>query len=520
MLETSTRWIRAHELWLVIFLIIITAALRLYQFPSVPAGLNQDEIAANYEAYSLLTNHTDRWGNVFPAYFSAWGSGQNVLYSYLSIPFVALFGMTPVSARIVAVLFGIAAVPLLYATVRIWFGRKVAFLATFTLALSPWHILLSRWGLESNLLPVFILMGVATFSAALKQKRQTGLKGGVVRIVSLLPFAGALYAYGISVVVIATLLPLFGLVYWKEIRKNLGQWLASFCLFLIASVPFILFLIKNYITHRALPFEHILPFSVPLLAESRLSQVSGASPIISNVQFIAHGFNDGQIWNVVPGVLPLALGVLVLAAMGIGYRLVRWVRRAERPSPFLLWGVACLPLFLLIPLNINQSNALYIPLIVCAADMVVVIANRLGGKRGALWIGVFALYLLIVAFYFASFYFSEKYTEAAKTNFNPDLSVMMPLARDEAAGQPLYVTDSLLLNYVQTLWYLKINPTEFQKYSPTFTDTQFANYYFSANTLPNHTSFTFLIRSTDTYPCQMPAIRHSTKDWIIGVCQE
>ena len=76
-------------------------ALRIYKFPQVPVGLQQDEISEAYEAYSLLHTGRDRWGNRLPAYFLSWGSGQNVLQSYLTVPVVAFVGLDRVSTRAV-----------------------------------------------------------------------------------------------------------------------------------------------------------------------------------------------------------------------------------------------------------------------------------------------------------------------------------------------------------------------------------------------------------------------------------
>src|SRR5262244_681933 len=79
-----------------LFLLIVglSSVLRFYEFPLLPSGLSSDEVSAGYETYALLLHGTDRWGNKFPVYFPGWGSGQNVLLSYLNIPFVKFFGLT------------------------------------------------------------------------------------------------------------------------------------------------------------------------------------------------------------------------------------------------------------------------------------------------------------------------------------------------------------------------------------------------------------------------------------------
>src|SRR5215472_9832852 len=83
--------------WLIMAL---AAFLRLYQFPNTPAGIWVDEATESYDAYALLQHGTDRWGNPFPVYFPGWGSGQNALQAYLTIPFIKIFGLTVFSIRI------------------------------------------------------------------------------------------------------------------------------------------------------------------------------------------------------------------------------------------------------------------------------------------------------------------------------------------------------------------------------------------------------------------------------------
>ena len=63
----------------VIFIIAVGVFVRVFRFGQVPAGFNQDEAFAAYEAYSLLNFGKDSAGYSFPTYFVSWGSGMNVL---------------------------------------------------------------------------------------------------------------------------------------------------------------------------------------------------------------------------------------------------------------------------------------------------------------------------------------------------------------------------------------------------------------------------------------------------------
>ena len=77
---------------LLFIIFLIGVLVRSFEFGSLPAGLNQDEAYAAYEAHSLLNYGVDSFGYAFPCYFISWGSGMNALESYLAIPFMAIFG--------------------------------------------------------------------------------------------------------------------------------------------------------------------------------------------------------------------------------------------------------------------------------------------------------------------------------------------------------------------------------------------------------------------------------------------
>jgi hypothetical protein len=46
---------------LLLLTLALSTFLRFYQSPSLPAGLEWDEVSAAYESYALLLHGTDRW---------------------------------------------------------------------------------------------------------------------------------------------------------------------------------------------------------------------------------------------------------------------------------------------------------------------------------------------------------------------------------------------------------------------------------------------------------------------------
>src|SRR4051812_22644870 len=118
----KTIQLKAHHLFVLI--VAVSTFLRFYQFASLPAGLHWDEVSAGYESYALLLHGTDRWGNRWPVYFPAWGSGQNVLLSYLNIPFMKVFGLTPFGERFSSALLSLLTIVIFYAFIKRWYGTR------------------------------------------------------------------------------------------------------------------------------------------------------------------------------------------------------------------------------------------------------------------------------------------------------------------------------------------------------------------------------------------------------------
>ncbi len=85
---------------LLLFISFISFALTVSNFriPSPPA-FNADEAAFGYNAYSLLKTGKDEYGTFLPLRLKSFGDYKMPLYSYLSVPFMAVMGLSETSAR-------------------------------------------------------------------------------------------------------------------------------------------------------------------------------------------------------------------------------------------------------------------------------------------------------------------------------------------------------------------------------------------------------------------------------------
>ena len=243
---------------IVLFLILLFAAvLRLYKLSSIPPGLTPDEASLGYNAYSILKTGKDEYGQVLPIIFKSFGDYKPGLYVYLTIPFVAIFGLTEFAVRLPSALAGVVAVWLIYLVVREIFSQKkleignkhslslrdwkLEILAAAMLAASPWHIHFSRGAWEANISLTLTLAGILFFLKSLKEHKYL-LWVGVSFALTFLTYQGAKLS---TAIVIFTLT----LIFWREVKK----WFSSarrdlagtILLGLLISLPIVLSLLQS-----------------------------------------------------------------------------------------------------------------------------------------------------------------------------------------------------------------------------------------------------------------------------------
>ncbi len=197
--------------FLLALLCIFAFFLRTYHVSTNPPALSWDEVAIGYNAYSILKTGRDEHGRFFPLdAFASYGDYKPPLAVYSAVPFVFLFGLTDLAIRLPAAVFGTLTVLLTYLLVLELFSyefrvagsrsqkdilnnsqltnpRLIAFLTATLLAISPWHINISRGGFEANIALFFIVFGVwLVLSSRRSPKRY---------LYAFLPFVAAIYTF-------------------------------------------------------------------------------------------------------------------------------------------------------------------------------------------------------------------------------------------------------------------------------------------------------------------------------------
>lgn len=137
------------------FVLLLSAFFRFYNINSVPPSPSLDEVSIGYNAYSILKTGRDEYGTRFPLILRAYDDWRPALYVYLVIPFVKFLGLNSVSVRLPSIILSVLTVLATYFLISELFKKHdkrlyLALIGSFFLAISPWHIYLSRLGHEVN----------------------------------------------------------------------------------------------------------------------------------------------------------------------------------------------------------------------------------------------------------------------------------------------------------------------------------------------------------------------------------
>ncbi|PIS09384.1 hypothetical protein COT75_01760 [Candidatus Beckwithbacteria bacterium CG10_big_fil_rev_8_21_14_0_10_34_10] len=158
---------------ILLFIFTLGFIVRFYNLGSVPASFNRDEPAIGYNAYSILKTGRDEWGKRFPLSFKSFGDYKSPLYIYFTSMAIAVFGLNEFSVRFWAAFTGGLTVLMVYFLTKELFksseksfrlGKLTGLMASFLLAISPWHIFFSRFSFEAilalffNVLILFLLV--------------------------------------------------------------------------------------------------------------------------------------------------------------------------------------------------------------------------------------------------------------------------------------------------------------------------------------------------------------------------
>ena len=219
--------------WAFAGVVVLAALLRFVALEHVPYGVNQDEASRAYDAYSLLQTGHDQHGNPWPLTlesFSRFRDNASAIAVYAALPTTAILGPGVLAIRIPSAIAGVLAVLAIayvgYAMSRRW---EVGILAALILAVSPWHLTLSRTGHEAIWASTLFILGVAAFFRGLRQPPFLLLAASA--------WAVTLYGYPIAKVFVPLASLSLVVAHWTELRRHARWLVASILLGAVLLVP-------------------------------------------------------------------------------------------------------------------------------------------------------------------------------------------------------------------------------------------------------------------------------------------
>ncbi len=190
----------------ILFILILAATLRFWKLGVIPFGITHDEMGYIYNAYSIAKTGKNVFGEYLPVFtwMTKGGFPFMPVPIYSLVPLFWVLPLTPVVSRLLPAILGVIDVALLYYITRVLFrSPPLALVSSLFLAISPWHLHLSRSAYDANFSLFYFLLGITAFLFAISKKRLPWL--------SVLAFVIAIYSYrGMSIL----FLPVTALLYW------------------------------------------------------------------------------------------------------------------------------------------------------------------------------------------------------------------------------------------------------------------------------------------------------------------
>lgn len=458
--HSPTRLTRIAQV-LAVVAVVIGVGARVYAFDTTPPGLNQDEASSGYEAWNLLQHGVDRNLISWPVHIVSWGSGQNALYVYAAMPFMA-FGLTPVTTRLPMLISGLLSLPLAWWIARRLFGDLAGLGALMLVALSPWHIMLSRMALDDNLLPFVFMGALACFlqacypprNAEPSERRRLAWLIAACALFGLCP-----YSYGTAYVIVP--LFLFG-AFAIALASRAVTWrnaLIGLAAFALVALPSALYLAVNVFKWDTIV---IAGMSIPRLPSTPRFQGQLSEGPLKNLDKMAELLitqRDGTLYNVTDpygvmySVIFLALG-FGLAGCALYFAITR--RWPAQRALMAVWILACIPAGILQEPNVNRVNLLWMGLLVCAGIALAVLDARL---RGVFVAG--GLALVLMSGFFVRDYFTTQ-RDRLKPEFFAGLLPALAQAQAATAGN-ICVTGNVNMPYIYALFAERGDPRDFAR---------------------------------------------------------
>ena len=496
--------------YFILFIVAFAFLLRVYHVESNPPSLTWDEVSIGYNAYSILKTGKDEHGRFLPPdTFVGYGDYKPPLPVYLTVPFVAVFGLNELAVRLPSALFGTLTVLLTYFLVNALFSLSktkdlrpttLPLLSAFLLAISPWHINLSRAGFEANIALFFIVSGVLLTLKALKYPKMW--------MVVWIPFVTAMYTFNSS----RYFAPLLGtgllVIGWKSIKKNIGFFFIGAGISVFLLLPLIPHLVSKEARLRYIEVNIFSDPQIVVTSNTRIKEAGNAwwAKIVFNrrigyarsyaLHFLDHFQPDylfikgdgnpkfsirdvGQLYTIEAPLLVIGIFTMLVVDTRIALFLLFWILMAivpaavVRETPHALRTLNSLPTW-----QIFTAFG-----IVSIINWIKIREQRTDNKKNVSMTYdlrsttmsmtfctlLSVLYVVSVSYYLHTYYvhYPKEFSHEWQYGYKQALDFIRPLEKNY---DTIYVTDFIGRPYMYALFYDKTDPNEFFRTKDAFFD--------------------------------------------------
>jgi 4-amino-4-deoxy-L-arabinose transferase-like glycosyltransferase len=369
-------FIRENHVFILMLLNIgLALFLRIYNLSTNPGGFDQDEAVNGVDAYSIGQTLRDHHGNFLPPMLESFEDWVSPVLTYITVPFVAILGLSEFSVRLPVALIGAGSVLLMYLFVKRLTRRKdLALLTSFFLCVMPWNIMSSRWAIPPGIVTFFLLLFLDVFYRATDAKPKLW-KFGLVGLCAVV----LTYSYPTQKMFVPMLLGVLCLT--DLVRKT--PWRALFSKYLAIGLPFLLLTSPIYLLTLLDPAKYNGRFIFVSIFQDGINPVTGflqryLSYILPNFYFEK---DSGIISDHVPGIESTFNFLAPFYYMGIVLCLYSLFTKNLTKKPFIINKPAALLLLgwlVLFPIPASLTRDLYYILRVIHGVSLIIIFSVIG----------------------------------------------------------------------------------------------------------------------------------------------
>lgn len=433
----------------------------IFKLGEVPYGLHVDEAGMAYDAFCISKYGVDRYLNTYPIYLINYGGGQSAMYAYLVAFLIKLFGYSVQIIRLPAVILRLLIFVSCLFIIKDENNKNKNIIFLFLLAIVPYFIMQSRWGLDCNLLVGFLTIAICFLIQSVKKNNNT-----LLLFTSGVFFGLSLYTYALSYIIVPIFL-LLVCIYFIYIKKfNLKSLISLGVPIFIFAIPLMLMiLINNGFINEIKGFV-----TIPMLKNYRGSEVS-LSNIGKNLYIFLSilSFDKDKIliYNSLPYFGTIYYFTIPFFIIGLlkcikNFILTMKAKNFNIDVIFVFWFFSVILCQLLISApNINKSNAIFVPVVYFSAVGIIYIINKSHQLLLPILLIFFINFGLFFNYYFYhynddtkyQYFFATNYLDALEYSNNLDTHTIY-IENDLTAQEHIYI---LLYNFISPYNYAEDN---------------------------------------------------------------